>query len=97
MATGVINDPELIQKYRNDITNRINELRENLKKTDSAVENVSQGWKDIQFQQFQQNFNQDKELINPLCVVLEQYRDDILGPLQDRMNNYLCETMIRTN
>ena len=95
MAIGVINDPELIKQYRNDISNRIEELQQNLSKTNGAIQTVSQGWKDSQFQQFHDHFDQDKEMIGKLMGVLEKYRDDILGPLQARMENYLCESMIR--
>lgn len=97
MATGLINDPSLIRSYRSEINDAVENLRNQMRRTEDAISTVSQGWKDAQFQQFQENFGKDKELILPLCNVLETYRDDILYRLEENMNQYLCQSMIRLN
>lgn len=97
MTTGIINNPAMIREYRGDISQRIEELINHEKETAGAIDTVSEGWKDVQFQQFQQNFSEDARKIGDLIKVLEQYRDEILGPLQQRMEGYLDESLIRTN
>jgi uncharacterized protein YukE len=93
MQLTVSNDPEAIHSYRQQIVGAIEKLEGQLKKTESAVNTVAQGWKDNQFQQFQQNFDEDKARIPELCNVLRHYDEHILYDLEQKLNNYLDVNM----
>jgi uncharacterized protein YukE len=89
MASTVINDPESICAYRGKINDAIEKLERQLHKTEMAVEAVSESWKDNNFMQFQQNFNEDKEQIKPLCEVLRNYEGNILFQLEKKLTTYI--------
>ena len=89
MASTVINDPESIRAYRGKINDAIEKLERQLHKTEMAVEAVSESWKDNNFMQFQANFSRDKEDIKPLCSILDDYDNNILHNLEQKLRNYL--------
>lgn len=95
MPTTVNNDPDSINKYRGQISSKAEELRALIGKTEIAIQKVGESWKDSQFQQFQQNFNQDKEMIKPLCDVLNDYSDNILYQLENKLRVYGDQSMRR--
>lgn len=86
---GVINDYEAIKKFRRDLQEAVNGLNEQLRKTEAAMDEVAAVWKDSQFQKWYTDFNEDKEIIPPLCNHLEAYESDVLYPLQRRLEHYL--------
>ena len=92
MAATVINNPDSIHDYRDKIGETIEELKQQLVKTESAIETVSESWRDENFQQFQNNFNEDKEKIRPLCEVLLNYKDNLLYQLEQKLRVYTEET-----
>lgn len=85
----VDNDPEAIKAYRGKIQDSIEQLRNQLLKTESAVQTVSESWKDKNFMEFQSNFNVDKEQIKPLIQVLENYESNILYQLEQKLRMYI--------
>lgn len=89
MASTVINDPDSIHAYRGKINDAIEKLKVQLQKTESAVEMVSESWKDNNFKEFQNNFNVDKEQIKPLCNVLSKYEGEILYQLENKLRTYI--------
>jgi len=94
MATAINNLEELI-RFRGRITDSIENLENNLKKTEVAMEAVHEGWNDEMFQQFEQKFSEDKELIPPLCKALAQFNDEDLEALQRIMEEYFGVPMQR--
>jgi len=82
MNNGVINSSEKLREYRGQLEEAINQLKKNLKKTDSAIEQVGEKWKDDNYKEFQENFSQDKEKIPPLCNVLDDYQANTLHTLE---------------
>lgn len=95
MASTVINNPDSIHEFRAQIGESIENLKEQLRKTESAIEAVHESWDDDQFNQFRDNFNVDKEQIKPLQDVLENYKDNILYNLEQKLWNYLDVSMRR--
>lgn len=89
MAITVDNDPEAIKAYRAKISDAIEQLKTRLNQTEQAVQRVSESWKDNNFMEFQTNFNVDKELIKPLCSVLENYEGNILYQLEQKLRTYI--------
>jgi len=85
MTPTVINNSTSIHEYRGQIAHAIDELLLNLKKTERAVETVGESWKDDNFKEFQDNFNQDKEKIKPLCNVLDNYQSNLLYQLEQKL------------
>ena len=84
----VDNDPEAIKAYRGKIQSLIEDLRRQLKKTGTAIQTVSESWKDSNFMEFQTSFNADKEPIKRLITVLEQYESNILFQLETKLRAY---------
>lgn len=85
MTSTVINSSASIHDYRGQIAHAIDELKLNLKKTERAIETVGESWKDDNFREFEDNFNQDKEQIIPLCDVLDNYQSNLLYQLEKRL------------
>ena len=85
----VINDPQVLQDYRNKIRQRIQDLGEQLRSTENAIQTVGETWQDQNFQQFRDNFNVDKEKIKPLQEILTEYDEVILNNLQTKLEEYV--------
>lgn len=85
MIPTVINNSTSIHEYRGQIAHAIDELQLNLKRTEQAIETVGETWKDDNFKEFQDNFNQDKEQIKPLCDVLDNYQSNLLYQLEQKL------------
>ena len=85
---GVINDYETLHKFRNELLDTVDKLREQLKKTEKAMEDVSAVWKDMQFLKYEKEFNKDKEMIEPLCKDIEKFESDVLYPLEKILEKY---------
>ena len=85
MASTVINNSSSIHDYRGQIAHAIDELQLQLKKTEQAIATVSESWKDDNFREFQNNFEEDKGKISPLCNVLTVYQEDKLYQLEKKL------------
>lgn len=86
MGATVINNSESIHGYRGQIAHAIDELKLQFTKTERAIESVHEaGWKDDNFREFQNNFNEDKEQILPLCDVLYNYENNLLYQLEQKL------------
>lgn len=85
MTSTVINNSASIHDYRGQIAHAIDKLKLNLKKTERAIETVGESWKDDNFREFEDNFNQDKEQIIPLCDVLDNYQSNLLYQLEKKL------------
>lgn len=86
---GINIDVESLQKFRNDLLNLSEDLQEQLKRTDAVIEDVASEWDDPQFEKFNENFQQDKEMIKPLCERIEDFEAIVLHPFEDRVREYL--------
>ena len=85
----MISDPEAVKKLRNDLLDTVDGLKQQLKKTESAMETVAKEWKDSQFQTFNEGFTKDMEIISPLCDDIEAFEDEVLRPLEEIQREYL--------
>lgn len=85
MTSTVINNSSSIHDYRGQIAHAIDELKLNFRKTEQAIETVAESWKDDNFREFQDNFNEDKEKILPLCDVLDNYQSNLLYQLEKKL------------
>ena len=87
MSASVINNSAALHEYRRQLSQAIQNLQDSLKKTEAAVEQVGETWKDDNFKEFQENFNQDKEMIIPLTASLEDYEQNILFHLEENVRD----------
>ena len=85
MPATVINNSESIHNYRGQIAHAIDELKVQFSKTENAIEKVGESWKDDNFREFQEHFNEDKEQILPLCDVLYNYENNLLYQLEQKL------------
>ena len=69
-------------RFCEDLLETVEQLQEQLKNTERAMDDVATDWKDAQF----------KEFHNPLCKRLEDYEADILRPLADIVKEYEEQT-----
>lgn len=84
MRTGA----EALKKFREDILERVDDLRDQLRKTEAAMDAVAEEWKDDQFRKYNEEFSKDKEEIEPLSKKLEEYERDVLTPLWKIVYDY---------
>lgn len=87
MASVITNSTSL-KKFRDELLDTVDNLREQLRATENAIDEVSQEWKDPQFKKYNDEFSKDKEQIEPLCKKIEEYEDDILRGLYDIVYEY---------
>lgn len=87
MASVITNSTSL-KKFRDELLDTVDNLREQLRATENAIDEVSQEWKDPQFKKYNDEFSKDKEQIKPLCKKIEEYEDDVLRGLYDIVYEY---------
>ena len=87
MAT-MITDAESMYRFCDEVLDTVEQLEEQLRNTEKAMEQVATDWKDAQFQKYNTKFSEDKEKIKPLCSKLEEYESDVLHPLADIIKRY---------
>lgn len=85
MGPTVINNSASIHDYRGQIAHAVDELKLQFRKTEQAIDTVSESWKDENFREFQEHFNEDKEQILPLCDVLYNYENNLLYQLEKKL------------
>lgn len=86
--SAMINDPEAIQKFRNQLLELVEELQQQLRRTDAAMEEVAQVWKDEQFQKYYREFTKDRDIFPPLCKDIEEFESGPLYQLQSILETY---------
>lgn len=87
MPATISNNSESLHQYRDQISDRINELKESFKNTEIAIEKASETWKDDQFTEFQKYFHEDKGRLEPLWLGLERWHS-LLGDLEKGLIDY---------
>lgn len=86
--SSMITGADALKKFRDDILERVDDLRDQLRKTEAAMDAVAEEWKDDQFRKYNEEFSKDKEEIEPLCKKLEEYESDVLTPLWKIVDEY---------
>lgn len=77
----MITSSDTIRKLQNDLLDTVEGLEEQLKKTEAAMDEVAQEWKDMQFRKYNEEFTKDKEKIPPLCNDIKAFEDEVLQRL----------------
>lgn len=76
MSMKIITDLEALQIFSQDLTDRVEELREILTQTENAINETAKGWKDPKFQSFCERFEDDKTFVNQLCDEIDSCNQD---------------------
>lgn len=76
---GMVVDPDELYNFRCRLSELSENLMEQLRRTDAAMENVAKEWQDSQFQKYRDEFTEDRDLIQPLSDQINQFQE---GPLQ---------------
>lgn len=77
-----------VKKFRSEVGKTVEELRQQLRETDSAINKVAEDWKDGIFKKFSDEFSEDKKKIEPLCKKLEEYQK-LIHQTEKRIEKYL--------
>lgn len=86
---AIQNDVESLKKFRGELLDTSDNLKEQLSRTEAAIEEVAAVWGDSQFVKFKEGFDQDKDVIKPLCDEIEEFEGDVLLPLENILRRYL--------
>ncbi|MCF0185813.1 MAG: hypothetical protein HUJ98_04925 [Bacteroidaceae bacterium] len=86
---GIINDVDSLKEFRNHLLDTVEDLEKQLNKTEGAIQEISQNWKDSQFEKFRSGFDEDKNKIKPLCASIKDFEGDVLYPLEKKLRDYL--------
>lgn len=86
--SSMIGSSESIKKFRGELLELVDELTSQAKRTDAALEEVAQTWKDEQFKKYQNEFAEDREIFEPLCKTIEEFESGPLYLLEERIRDY---------
>ena len=86
---AIHNNVESLQKFRGELLDTSDNLQDHLSRTEAAIEEVAAVWGDSQFVKFKEGFDQDKDVIKPLCDDIEEFEGDVLLPLENILRKYL--------
>lgn len=76
---GMQVDADELHNFRCQLSELSENLMEQLRRTDAAMEAVAKEWKDEQFHKYRDEFTEDRDLIQPLSDQINQFQE---GPLQ---------------
>ncbi len=84
----IINDWEAMKKFRGNLSDAVDNLQEQLKRTERALEEVANSWKDEQFKKYNDEFSKDKDEFPPLCEKIKDFEEGPLQQLEEIIHEY---------
>lgn len=84
----IINDWEAMRRFRDQLRDAVDDLQEQLKRTERALEDVANSWKDEQFRKYNDEFAKDKEQFPPLCDKITEFEEGPLHQLEEIIHEY---------
>ena len=84
----IINDWEAMRTFRGQLRDAVDDLQEQLKKTEHALEEVANSWKDEQYRKYKEEFSKDKDEIPPLCEKINDFEEGPLQRLEEIIHEY---------
>lgn len=89
MATvGIVLDLRTIQRLRSDFRKLEEDLERQLRATDEKIETVSRTWRDDNFRNFKNKFDQDKERLRPLSKKVSDFEKLFLTEIEHKLKKY---------
>lgn len=84
----IINDWEAMRRFRDQLRDAVDDLQEQLKRTERALEDVANSWKDEQFRKYNDEFAKDKEQFPTLCDKITEFEEGPLHQLEEIIHEY---------
>lgn len=84
----IINDWKAMRTLHGQLRDAVDDLQEQLKKTEHALEEVANSWKDEQFRKYNEEFSKDKDEIPPLCDKINEFEEGPLQKLEEIIHEY---------
>jgi predicted nucleic acid-binding Zn-ribbon protein len=84
-----INNAETVKWFRGELTQLSQRLDDTLRQTEQAVEQLTQTWRDMEFQHFSTKFETDKQMIRPLNDKIIEFESVVLKRKEDKIRTYL--------
>ena len=88
MHNMLINDSNAVQALRNELLLAVENLEEQLKATEAALNTVAETWQDTQFKKYVESFDEDKQKLQPLMDDVAWYESDPLRKIQEWIEEY---------
>lgn len=76
---GMRVDPDELCNFRGQLSELAENLMQQLRRTDAAMDAVAKEWQDEQFMKYRDEFTEDRDLIQPLSDQINEFQE---GPLQ---------------
>ena len=83
------NNAESMRKFMAEMRNLAQNLDESLKKTEQEIENLSQTWRDPEFKEFKNKFDEDKSKIKPLSDKINDLESNNLRHKEEKLRKHL--------
>lgn len=87
--TGIDVELPVLKSFRDDLTNRSEDLKEHRSKSEQLLNDVAEKWKDEQFVKFKNGFEADKQDIQNLCNIMDGFVEESLNPLIQIIQGYI--------
>ncbi|MBR1725726.1 MAG: hypothetical protein IJ724_03595 [Muribaculaceae bacterium] len=84
----IINDAQAVQELRNELLRAVEDLEEQLKTTEAALDTVAETWQDNQTKKFVESFAEDKLKLQPLMDDIAWFEVDPLKKIQEWIEEY---------
>ncbi len=81
--------PEEVYSFRMKLQQLADDLNDQLRRTDAAMDAVAQEWKDAQFKKYHEQFIEDRDLIAPLRDEITEFQEGPLQQIQINAQEYL--------
>ena len=88
MPSQVNVDSYQVGVFIQQINENVAQLEQQIPKTEQAFDTVAQSWKDEQFTKFKNRFDEDMQMIKPLCTALHNY-EDLLANYKSKLDRYV--------
>lgn len=85
----MIINPDELYAFRCKLSELSENLMEQLRRTDAAMEAVAKEWQDEQFCKYRDEFCDDRDLIQPLSDQINQFQDGPLLQFENITREYL--------
>lgn len=88
MHNMIINDSNAVQELRNELLRAVENLEEQLKVTEAALNTVAETFQDEQAKLFVESFDKDKQKLQPLMDDVAWFESDSLRKIQEWIEEY---------
>ena len=88
-----INNAESVKRFRGELSQLATRLDDTLRQTEQSIQQLTQTWKDKEFQHFSTKFEDDKAMIRPLKDKIVEFESVILKRKEDAIRKFLSNQL----